>query len=815
MKRKDLFYTKNQAYILNRKFYFACLLLAIFPFISFSQKVTDLKLIEYKPAPGQFINSPLGTPAQAEEVVTNGNSVVSLGSFGGYITFKVNGGITNDADHPYGIDFIIFGNAFENNSEPGIIQVQKDENGNGEPDGTWYEIAGSDHFFKSTIKNYSITYTNPGGENAEDVLWTDNQGANGSVPTNGYHDQPYYPTSELFPNYPQDNVTFTGTLVPSRTILDPSDNIWKSRHYRFGYADNTAMNAGADLSVPSNPYGEDAVQGAGGDGIDLNWAVDKNGNHVDLDRVDFIRIYTSSNTIAGIIGEVSTEYSYISRVSPNSTISAETKAVIMSPAPKQVNVGDSFDIEAVALNKGIPIDSSIEWIIDKPNIVEKEGDKLTFINGGVVKIKAALEDNNEIYDYIEVKCLAPSYVEFKNASSQLVVGEKVKLEAEVKDEDGQVIADKTIVYSVLPTDLAEITQEGENYYIDPKASGTVTVKAAIANDETIYATKEFNIIDAPSLTKVFLTIKSPAGYILTCKEIELTALNIDDNIVNGTYNFEHFTPLHAAAAAIRSTGHSDDLALKLSDNGNSIYISKLKYRTGSTQVEFNGYGGETTAPYNKSWIIRTNDNSVFQIDDNSTLENGDEVMLYYVDNINNPWAYQYIVESSEARTTDNVRAFQAFNLNESLENGNISSTKTTSGNQQVFVNGTAYQENGENVHTDANGKVTITFDTKGVNVVKIGEAEIKVDIKNVGIDNILAEDMYKVYPIPCKNHLTIRLSSGINIEQVTIYDLQGKTVKKENQTSTTISTEGLSNGLYMLSVQTNKGTAYKKIIIRK
>ena len=74
------------------------------------------------------------------EVDTKGNpspNWVSLGGFGGYIVVGFDHSIDNSGDYDLGI----LGNSFSGSSEPGIVWVMQDENGNGLPDDTWYELA--------------------------------------------------------------------------------------------------------------------------------------------------------------------------------------------------------------------------------------------------------------------------------------------------------------------------------------------------------------------------------------------------------------------------------------------------------------------------------------------------------------------------------------------------------------------------------------------------------------------------------------------------------------------------------------------------
>ena len=131
-------------------------ILIILVFTIYSQNSAGI-LIDYVPAPGQHINiENIGTPQAAQKMTENFISIVSLGSFGGYIILRFEKPCVNHSQNPYGIDFTIFGNSFSGSSEPGVVWVMKDENLNGLPDDSWYEISGSSHLFSGTVKNYQI-----------------------------------------------------------------------------------------------------------------------------------------------------------------------------------------------------------------------------------------------------------------------------------------------------------------------------------------------------------------------------------------------------------------------------------------------------------------------------------------------------------------------------------------------------------------------------------------------------------------------------------------------------------------------------------
>ena len=165
------------------------------------------KVYEYTPAPGQFINETKtggfdGTQttqeaaiayaeARMSEVDGNGNPApnwVSLGGFGGYIIVGFDHSIDNSGSYDIGI----LGNSFSGSSEPGIVWVMQDENGNGLPDDTWYELAGSETGKPETIQNYAVTYYRP-SEPKQPVKWKDNQGNSGEIDyLQQFHRQDYY-----------------------------------------------------------------------------------------------------------------------------------------------------------------------------------------------------------------------------------------------------------------------------------------------------------------------------------------------------------------------------------------------------------------------------------------------------------------------------------------------------------------------------------------------------------------------------------------------------------------------------------------------
>lgn len=262
---------------------------------------------EYTPAPGQFINelvsggftgsetSPEAAVAYAEERLRKG-TWVSLGGWGGYIVVGFDHSIDNAAGYLDGYNFSITGNAFEGSSEPGIVWVMQDTNGNGFPDDEWFQLKGSEYGKPETVEDYAVTYYRPTYSGA-DVQWKDNRGATGKIDyLKQYHDQPsYYPAWIDTETY-----TLYGTCLKHRTY-DRSGNgtYWVNGEYDWGYADNL----GADrLSDDDN-----AAAGAMKIYFKISNAVDAAGNPAELKYIDFIKVQTGVNMKAGWLGENSTE----------------------------------------------------------------------------------------------------------------------------------------------------------------------------------------------------------------------------------------------------------------------------------------------------------------------------------------------------------------------------------------------------------------------------------------------------------------------------------------------------------------------------
>lgn len=321
------------------------------------------ELYAYLPAPAQFVNEGVTTGGwgdaydSAGTLKGNSSTGMSLGFFGGYAVYKFENQIADDPTHPYGADFIVYGNAFWGNSEAGCIQVSKDGQ-------TWYDIAGSMYYTKST-PNSTITYNNPSvtedaaitapGSNLgtlAPVSYTLN-GAAGTVTTNTFHNHSWFPLNAnyfvtygpraamakvdelpfisrmLASNGVTDKLTFTGTLLTDYPGTGKTDQIG------FGYCD-VHPNKTLGGTIAYNPYQtftsssdyDAKVAGtSGGDPIDIAWAVKSNGTPANLDSIRYVRIYTGMAQMNGIFGEISTEVCGVAACTGSTTETAATPTI--------------------------------------------------------------------------------------------------------------------------------------------------------------------------------------------------------------------------------------------------------------------------------------------------------------------------------------------------------------------------------------------------------------------------------------------------------------------------------------------------------
>lgn len=308
----------------------------------------------YLPAPGQFATgtgwgsistddaNSLSNPATVKLLANPSGTGVSLGGLGGYVIMRYNDGIENSNRHKYGVDFIVYGNAFSGWCEPGAVMVATDADENGVPD-QWYYIAGSEHYSTTAAWPTDVQYD----KDASDIDITINGGAR-TTWTTAMAAWPDYRTKaaggDNYGNTANSSLSpgVTYTSGNSQVIFNDIVKLADNPAYQFGYGD--VHPNGSSFGTQTNPYTE-AAGTSYGDGIDIDWAVDMTtGEPVHLDKIYFVKVYTAVSKNQPPFGEVSTE------VLGAKATSLEASGVGTTAAPTiTLTIGGTpYDLAAIA-----------------------------------------------------------------------------------------------------------------------------------------------------------------------------------------------------------------------------------------------------------------------------------------------------------------------------------------------------------------------------------------------------------------------------------------------------------------------------------
>ena len=263
----------------------------------------------------------------------------SLGSLGGYVQYDFSSNPIQNLDtNPYGVDFVVYGNAFNGNPEAAAVQVYAQEVLS---DGTlgdykWYELAGSMYYSDSAVRNTTVSYTlaSNGAITAKvndtvhsqdpfvtNASWFPTKSGMNHEATSGINNTL---TNSYITEYTDTTLKFTGV-----TSIPDSDS---NADYAFGYADVTPVPSVKD-GTPINPYTPYTSDKVGGDGFDLAWAVEIGGTTpVKIDNAKYVRIYSAVLFNTGIFGETSPEITGIFRAVGTTSETAAIPTVTLDDA---------------------------------------------------------------------------------------------------------------------------------------------------------------------------------------------------------------------------------------------------------------------------------------------------------------------------------------------------------------------------------------------------------------------------------------------------------------------------------------------------
>lgn len=243
-------------------------------------------MYDFAPAPGTLANDCYKQDGYTKEDVmkialgridnTSVGYLLDLGSFGGSVVVGFDHTVINI---PGERDFRVYGvNESVPNfvTAPGLLFVAYDKNGNGKPDDDeWYEIKGSAHKDNIVDSNFSVTYHRPAKDKAPvQVGPFDPFQDRESILTENSLGESFYLSllrnrKDLCPSWiDQDKFTFTGKRfnINIKPQVAGQYTLWQYDILDWGYA---------------NAKDPD---------IDIDWAIDKDGNKVHLPGIDYIKV---------------------------------------------------------------------------------------------------------------------------------------------------------------------------------------------------------------------------------------------------------------------------------------------------------------------------------------------------------------------------------------------------------------------------------------------------------------------------------------------------------------------------------------------
>ena len=546
------------------------------------------KLVDYLCINSQYTNISYGFAGEG----TLGGTLKSLGNFGGYATYYFEDGLTDDPANKYGVDFYIDGNAFKDTStgtglgsmEPGQVWVSEDGN-------TWYALAGSQHY-TNAIWDYTVTYT----KNGSGTHWSDNYGNSDTSVPNRTFSWPL--TSVYFLNEAlkdSDTITLSGILIPSvRGMVGPDDFSTYSSGAKFGYVD--VMQNGTN-----NPYGYNDDYTNASSGFDLAWAVDGNGNPVDVSGKSFhyVKVVTASNIVAGAANEKSTEVLKVYRASSTGASVGQT------PAPTAITFSGNGITYSITPEEGKQI-YELVLPMNAPTIQVEGGAQNIYVNDQRIASDAAskaiaiTKDNTLVRVIVQSGDMEPTIYLLKlscrditgevteGTSTSLIGGKSMKLTA-VDRETGKTIPASSITWALENPDdaaYATVTADGTVKSYEVASKHDVTFLGALKNGYSGFVKHTITIYPPVSLVEIHSGDKNVTGETLYLNgtegaELALTAkLYPTDGKEGVTWKSSNTKVLTVEDGTVRYVAGTGTVTVTATANDGSKKSASVKVQVG-------------------------------------------------------------------------------------------------------------------------------------------------------------------------------------------------------------------------------------------
>ena len=546
------------------------------------------KLVDYLCINSQYTNISYGFAGEG----TLGGTLKSLGNFGGYATYYFEDGLTDDPANKYGVDFYIDGNAFKDTStgtglgsmEPGQVWVSEDGN-------TWYALAGSQHY-TNAIWDYTVTYT----KNGSGTHWSDNYGNSDTSVPNRTFSWPL--TSVYFLNEAlkdSDTITLSGILIPSvRGMVGPDDFSTYSSGAKFGYVD--VMQNGTN-----NPYGYNDDYTNESSGFDLAWAVDGNGNPVNVSGKSFhyVKVVTASNIVAGAANEKSTEVLKVYRAT------SAGASVGQTPAPTAITFSDgttnytltpvagqqTYELTLPMKSASISVAGGAENIyVNDQRIASDTASKAIAItkDNTLVRVIVQSGDMEPTIYLLKLSCRDITGEVTEGTSTSLIGGKSMKLTA-VDRETGKAIPASSITWALENPDdaaYATVTADGTVKSYEVASKHDVTFLGTLKNGYSGFVMHTITIYPPVSLVEIYSGDKNVTGETLYLNgtegaELALTAkLYPTDGKEGVTWKSSNTKVLTVEDGTVRYVAGTGTVTVTATANDGSKKSASVKVQVG-------------------------------------------------------------------------------------------------------------------------------------------------------------------------------------------------------------------------------------------
>lgn len=212
-------------------------------------------------------------------------------------------------------------------------------------------------------------------------------------------------------------------------------------------------------------------------------------------------------------------------------------AVEISPSPGSVLVGASLQLSAVTKDPqgGIISGRTIVWSSGSPSVATVSSDGLiTGVSVGITTITATSEGKRGTVE-VTVVPVPVATVELTPTTGTLVEGRTLQLAATLKTASGQILLDRTVRWSSVPSSVALVSQDG---LVTANTAGSATVTATSEGKEasatitvtpalvaTIELTPTSSALGVGTTLQLGITLRDSIGRQLTNRPVSWSSNN--------------------------------------------------------------------------------------------------------------------------------------------------------------------------------------------------------------------------------------------------------------------------------------------------